>query len=683
MTLAIETDLGPLAWVKGEIDAALGRAREALEQAVSASDPLARVQFAQTHLNQVRGALSIVGLDGLTQFAEAANLLLGDMARGAVAIDATSVGVGKRALAAIGNYLEELSQGVPDQPLRLSALLDAIAATRGQPSGGPVELFHPDLSLRPPRRADQPPLSAEETQARLRGARSRFERGLLDWLRNAASGNGAQTMRDAIAEVDALQTSPPARSLWWASLGLFDALIAGTITPDPATKKLCAQIDAQFRRLLGGTAATPERLLREVLFRIATAPATTEQQRDIRACWRLDALIPSAGSGISDIPLGPLLQQLRAKLVALREQWDAFCSGTAIALALFEDLVGELSTAATQFGRPAVTRLIGELADFTRWLRHDPLKFSDAIALEIAGLLLQIESALDPRVADASLDARIEATHARLAALRRGDAIAPPSAAAEFDGMRRAQEREALGQLSKEMLSSLAQVEQTLDDYFRNPQKRAALGELQRPLQQILGALSMLGETQAIALLREAGASIARFASPDAQPDQAGFEALAHKLSALGFYIESLQHGRADLQALLEPGAARRTEEVPEAAAEEQALAAQQPAEAAPGLAEPAALLAPSAAAESMAEAAPQAPAASPQEEIEALAPELPAAEPAIEFEPAAPAEPEPAPLAPAPHAPAPAAAPAQPVAEQVEAGIDAELLGIFIEEAQ
>lgn len=70
MTNATEPDLGALTWVKGEIDAALARAREALEQGANA-DGTAGLQFAQTHLHQVRGALAIVGLDGLTQFADA------------------------------------------------------------------------------------------------------------------------------------------------------------------------------------------------------------------------------------------------------------------------------------------------------------------------------------------------------------------------------------------------------------------------------------------------------------------------------------------------------------------------------------------------------------------------------------------------------------------------------------
>ena len=36
MTHATEPDLGPLTWVKGEIDAALGRAREILERGCAA-----------------------------------------------------------------------------------------------------------------------------------------------------------------------------------------------------------------------------------------------------------------------------------------------------------------------------------------------------------------------------------------------------------------------------------------------------------------------------------------------------------------------------------------------------------------------------------------------------------------------------------------------------------------------
>ena len=76
MTHATEPDLGPLTWVKGEIDAALGRAREILERGCAGSEA-AGLQFAQSHLHQVRGALDIVGLDGLTLFTDTLEQLLG------------------------------------------------------------------------------------------------------------------------------------------------------------------------------------------------------------------------------------------------------------------------------------------------------------------------------------------------------------------------------------------------------------------------------------------------------------------------------------------------------------------------------------------------------------------------------------------------------------------------------
>ncbi|MBS3916230.1 MAG: Hpt domain-containing protein, partial [Sulfuritalea sp.] len=79
-----DLDLGPLSWVKGEIDLALGRAHEALGKYVENPGDSAQLKFARTHLHQAHGALSIVGLDGVTQFSEAVEQLLSDMEVGQV-----------------------------------------------------------------------------------------------------------------------------------------------------------------------------------------------------------------------------------------------------------------------------------------------------------------------------------------------------------------------------------------------------------------------------------------------------------------------------------------------------------------------------------------------------------------------------------------------------------------------
>lgn len=75
MNAATEFDLGPLTWVKGEIDQALQRATDALAQHEAGGDKTP-LKFCRTHVHQVHGALAIVGLDGVTQVTESLELLL-------------------------------------------------------------------------------------------------------------------------------------------------------------------------------------------------------------------------------------------------------------------------------------------------------------------------------------------------------------------------------------------------------------------------------------------------------------------------------------------------------------------------------------------------------------------------------------------------------------------------------
>jgi len=668
MTYATETDLGPLTWVKGEIDAALQRAADALAGAENAADAASQVQFAQTHLHQVRGALSIVGLDGLTQFAEAAEHLFGQMSRGEVLLNAASLSLASRAVASIGNYLDEIAQGQPDQPLRLARLYEDIARARGLPLPCAADLFHPDLSRRPPRR-DPPPVTQDTSasQAALRQARTRFERGLLEWLRGSA-GKGAQAMRDAIAEVESLQATPAQRSLWWAALAFYDGLIDGSLPVDATVKRLCTQIDAQFRRLVAGTPAAPDRLLRDILYRVATLPASTDQQRAVRECWALDALLPPDDAGVSDIPLGPLLQSLQHMLGDVREHWDAFSSGQAAALGDFDLRLADLVQTAGPLARPATRALLEGLQAVTQWLRRDPLQHSDVLAIEVATALLLLETDFSHRFADAGLAAQMDQRRTRLQALLRGETLAAETATPGLGSAHETQEKEALAQLCREMRSSLAQVEQTLDDYFRNQAKHEPLTQLHQPLQQIVGALSLLGETDALELVRDASTRIARLASAPDQADLSAFEALAHRLSALGFYLEALPRGNADLDAFLHPG--QRHERAPRA----EALMPPAPAPQLSPALEPEAV-APTAEAAAAAAAPPEAPEPI---ELTPLAPldiEEPAADDTLVVEELEDLEAEPslpAPLQATPSTPLPDSA----------AEIDAELLGIFIEEA-
>jgi chemosensory pili system protein ChpA (sensor histidine kinase/response regulator) len=112
-------DIGPLSWVKSEIDSSLDRARASLKAFAAQSGDRKALKAAQAHLHQAYGAVQIVGLQGVSRFFEETERLVADVESGTVAAEPPAFEVLERATQAIGTYLSELLDGLPDQPLRL------------------------------------------------------------------------------------------------------------------------------------------------------------------------------------------------------------------------------------------------------------------------------------------------------------------------------------------------------------------------------------------------------------------------------------------------------------------------------------------------------------------------------------------------------------------------------------
>lgn len=555
MIAATELDLGPLTWVKGEIDLALGRAADALKRFTADPAESAQIKFAQTHLHQAHGALSIVGLDGVTRVSEVVESLLGDVEKGAIASSPALMGMIEQAIATLRHYLDEVGNGTPNQPLRLLSVYEQLQRARGAPPVMASDLFFPDLSVRTPRPDAEPPAtSPEQARAVRKAARSRFERGFLQWLRSSDGTGGLGDMRDAVMAVERLQSSPTERSLWWITLGFFDVLAAKAIPVDLAVKRLCARIDTQMRRFAEGTPGVAERLLRDLLYYVAIAQTDSPRLGEIQRVYRLHELVPSAALAVDVAPLQPLLSALREAVQQAKDSWNKFCAGAAASLVQLEEQTGQLVSQSRNLPNPVVAQLLGRVHETVRWLREEPKRHSEASAMELATALLLAENALENFVhLDDGFGRTAQTVDDRLAALRRGEALAEQETPLLSEMSRRAQEKLLMAQVAREIQSSLAQIEQTLDGYFRDPGRAAELSALAGPVNQVIGALCMLGQQKAADLLRECGERIAHFATAEVTPDQAQFEDLAHKLSGLGFFVEAQQHGAADLDAILYP----------------------------------------------------------------------------------------------------------------------------------
>ncbi|MGC3962292.1 MAG: Hpt domain-containing protein [Rhodocyclaceae bacterium] len=561
MSFSNEFDVGPLTWVKSEIDAALGRARESLADAQQRPEEREPLRFAQSHVHQASGALSVVGLDGVTQYADAIDKLLATLAAADGAVPADKLTLANRSIAVLANYINELLAGAPHQPLRLYPVYKELVAARGGDVPPPSELFFPDLSRRPAL-GDAPSIDPARAAHEARVQRGRFEKGLLQWIRQPGANTGPLEMLRAVQHIEQIQTTPATRSFWWAAVAFFEGLASGAIPGDRQAHRLCRRIDTQMRRLIEGSQVIAERLVRDVLYFVATARIDTPHAQSVRHVYRLDNALPAGDSELSDTLRAPLALQLREALENAKEMWNRFCAGAAVALPQFQEQLVEVIARAAPLNVRDIDRLLASMSELLAWLRADPLRHSDTLAMEVATGLLVVEQAAESAVVDPTqLRRQTDALCHQYALRIQGQNPAPLDESQFGSASQRAQEKLFFTQLAREILANLGQIEQTLDIYFRNNAQREPLAALANPLKQIEGALAILGEAEATTLVRDSAAEVSRFATAEEAPEQSEFDALAHKLSALGFYIEALKHGPARLEFFLNPEAARAARE--------------------------------------------------------------------------------------------------------------------------
>ena len=667
--MSMDLDIGPLSWVKGEIDLALERA--ASDLAAHAADPAGDgLKKARASMHQAHGALAIVGLDGITEFADAIEKLLATLGDDPAQDSGAAIAAVQGGCTALRGYLDDLMAGHPNQPLKLFAPYRAMVVARGQPAPGPAELFFPDLTQRPPKREKDPaPLAPEALAARLKAARLGFERGLLKWIKG--DPKGIAEMKVSVAMIEMTRGTPAARAYWWIALGVFDALAASGLPDATEAKRFAMRVGAQIKKLTEGKFEAEEPLLREALYQAACATAGGEALAIVRAAYRLDGMVPTATPSETERLL-PLIRRLRELLAAAKDDWNRLCAGTAAALPPFHERIAKIAEEGAATAQPDYTRLTAALLEQADLLRRDPTRHTEVMALEIATGLLLAESALENfQSLDADFMSSVDAVTNRLAAMGRGEELGLLELP-HLDAMsRRAQERLLLESVAREIRTNLGTIEQTLDAFFRDTSRQATLAALGQPIRQIQGALMVLGQDRANTVLGECARSIEQFAEPGFTPEAGDFEEVAKKLSALGFFVTQLQGGAADIDAILAPPAAAHAAPEEEEA-EEESIAAEAPL---PEVLLPAGEIPP---VEPEPEPQPElaietgsAPdEALPDFEVEALdiPPEL-AAEP-----------PAPAPAAPV-ETPAPSAE-ASRLVDASEEDLDAELLGIFLEEA-
>ena len=505
--------------------------------------------------------MQIVGLAGVSRFFEETERLVAELEAGKVEAGSGAFDALDRATQAIGKYLAELLDGMPDQPLRLYPLHKELATLRGIKDVSEADLYFPDLTLQPPPREDHPVrLSPAETDTYLRGQRGRFQRGFLKWLKDPADGASIQDMLTAVDGIEAVQLVPAQRAFWWAAGAFYQALAEGGLALEAGVKQVGSKIEQQMRRMTGGSPAVPERLLREVLYWIAKATpsgqSSSERVREAQQAFRLEGSLPSSGPETDQAQREPTAIALRDEIVNAKDAWNRFASGAEASLAVFARHADVIRDASGSLGSAELDELARELAVIAAYLVTNPAKMSESVGMEVATALLLVENAVEnyaQLTPEFNPQARVMLARLRAAAFGKQDPDVTLSLPLIDAMMRRAQEKLAIDSTVAEMQANLHRIEQALDTYFRDQSKVAELSALEPASHQVAGALVLLGEEEAAAAMARCQEKIHAFANATTRPELREFEEVAQILSGLGFYLDALRLGKADFAVAMQP----------------------------------------------------------------------------------------------------------------------------------
>ena len=545
-------DSGPLSWVMDEIREALNQSRTSLQNAVGkdADSSSTLLNHAIAYLHQAHGALRIVDVDGVTVITEAVEDILRRLLAEEQPLTRSTQRTIEQSYQALVEYLEELLAGEHPQPIRLFPYYKDLQQIRGAERIHPADLFFPDLEARPLHAPIADALSTPlQVNLDVHNLRPRFEKALLALL--TAQGapaitEGVADLRNVVIDIEHAQNNPKSRDFWWVMHGFVDSVVSCQEPLSLFVKQVCGRMNRQIKLMSQGSSSMSDRLLLDALYCAAREETPSPHIEAIRNAYQLDGLIPanfeSKRYGLIDtVTLG----LAKAALSQAKNTWHRVTKAEAGAAESFALLIRQLVNASGKLNSTPLVDLLKAVNSTCEKLPQ--AANAREIGLEIATDLLFIENTLDHlnRVPE-DFPQRVAALIARLESLSAGETLAESTQWLD-DLAQQSQQKETANVLSAEMEAGLRQVEKLLDEYFSDASQHTLLAKIDPILHQIAGVLSILGQEDAMLAVQHTQSTIQQYKSAiDAGGDVNAIEfppSVTQNITALGFFVEVLpQH---------------------------------------------------------------------------------------------------------------------------------------------
>ncbi|MEO5560410.1 MAG: Hpt domain-containing protein, partial [Dokdonella sp.] len=555
MKLHDDGEFTALNWVKQALDATLAQARDTLEAYVEEPSHLDLMRACVEHLHQVQGTLRMVELYGAAMVVENMERLAEALVDDKVRQREEGYSVLMRGMVQLPDYLERIQSGHKDIPIVLLPLLNDLRACRGENLLTESALFAPDLNIALPASAagTLQPLAPNELRSQSLRLRLAYQAALLKWFRDAAAKEHLHRLIDVLDRLRSISFVAEARRLWWIASGVVEAVENGSLEASVAVKLLFGRVDREIHRFadrgeIGFAASPPRELTKNLLYYVAHSTGTAARCTEIRQAYRLDTLLPTANelqhaqgsmTGRNKNLLGTVSAAIKDDLLRVKEALDIFLrSGNADAaeLASQVEVLDRVGDTLGMLGLGVPRRVVGEQRGVIEEMAQRQRPIDEGALLDVAGALLYVEASLDDHID-------------RLGATNENENQTVDS----HLELPQAEVRKILDALMREAAVNIQQAKHDVIEFIESPWNHERVSQIPRLLEEIAGALRMLGLGDAAQLMT----AIVRFVEVELighrrVPTAEQMDQLADALAAIEYYLEATREQRRNRDKILD-----------------------------------------------------------------------------------------------------------------------------------
>lgn len=563
-------DIGPLTWVKEEIDKSLHTVLENLNKYGENISDTALLRFAQTHAYQASGALDMVGLEGCKFFCSELEKCISKLEKAEISTTTELNAQLVQAVNALLSYLDALMKGARDVPIKLYDALAPIVAAQG----GLLEksdLFFPDISHAAPK--DLPTIELDDASYTklVTEQRTEYQKSLLNWLKSKEN-SALENMVNALAKVSQAQTRSVPKMMWWSASAFAQSLHDPEIAALPGAKRLCRKIDQELKQLLEGAPKANPQMLKDMLYYVAETQselpviAKAKQLFDLQSY--VDHALEHLGHGVIDQSEINVALQLAEVVASVGDVWNEVSNKIDFHIEHREqttvsvdheqmvrcaNLLDEHQPLCQQLSQVVVIDLYQALSQVIHFLWNGNGETTHPILIEVAAGIHLLETAFQEyNDLDASKIQKL------LSEIQRLELIASGAAYTQLAHDRTNElDTDTMKVVINQIQESLKVVEQALDGFFRHPQDKSPLGLTIKPLKEVASIFQMLDADTPANVAKLSFDFVEFFQSNYFEANQGEFELLAESLSMLGLYAEGMPKVRPEHEEAMSNALAR------------------------------------------------------------------------------------------------------------------------------